>query len=263
MRRTLWSSCCSWIPCQRRRLLWSSSHQLSYNCAPQTARAECKKHAVGQERDPVWHSMLSPGEHTSIKTVPSDLLLLLCTAYLSSPSMSSVESFPSLKVLIDLLTPAQARVHLGKISTTEPDFLIKTEFTPVNTVLHSSRAQDRHLTLSPSQYMQVKWRQTTDWTTDAAVLSHSKRQDSRPVLFLGTAEGVGNYNAYHISESSWIKNVHLLTLISSSRVKFFNVSIWTSDLDLPFSPSPPSLIRVSSKSHFLYVDSNLYEVEGN
>lgn len=104
--------------------------------------------------------MLSPGEHSSIKTLPADLLLLLWTAYLSSPSMSSVESFPSLKVLIDSLTPAQARVHLGKISTAEPDFLIKTEFTPVNTVLHSSRALDRHLTPSPSQYMQVKWRQT-------------------------------------------------------------------------------------------------------
>lgn len=67
------------------------------NWAPHTARAEWKKHADGQKWDPVWHLIPSPGENSSIKTVPSHkrsdlilLLLLLCTSYLSSPSMSSV-----------------------------------------------------------------------------------------------------------------------------------------------------------------------------
>lgn len=53
--------------------------------------------------------------------------------------------FSQLKLLIDSLTPPQARVHLGKTSTTKPDFLIRTEFTWVNTVLHSSAGQNSHL----------------------------------------------------------------------------------------------------------------------
>lgn len=144
------------FPWETSLLVSSLPRQLSYNRAPKTAWADWKKDADEQKWDPVWHSIGFPGGN-SIKTLSShkhsDLLIRLSVPF--TCLLLACLQFSQLKLLIDSLTPPQARVHLGKTSTTKPDFLIRTEFTWVNTVLHSSAGQNSHLKMSLSEYMQV------------------------------------------------------------------------------------------------------------